>query len=262
MQKGIYNKLIFLGTGTSSGIPTIGCNCDVCKSDDPKDKRLRTSVFIKSVQGTNILIDITPDFRQQMLQNNISDIDAVLLTHQHFDHIGGFDDIRAFNYKYKRKIPFYALENTFNSLKKTFYYAFEPVEQLGGGIPIIEENSIKDDNKILIKELEITPIPLMHGKMQVLGFRLANLAYCTDVNKIPESSYELLKNLNILILDALRYHPHSTHFNLEEALIEIQKIKPQKAYLIHMAHQIKHQVCQSELPKNVYLAYDGLTIKF
>lgn len=262
MQKGIYNKLTFLGTGTSSGIPTIGCNCEVCQSKDSKDKRLRSSIFIKCFDGTNILIDITPDFRQQMLINNLTEIDAVLLTHQHFDHIGGFDDIRAFNYKYRRKIPFYALENTFISLKKTFYYAFEPIEQLGGGIPLIDEFVIKSYNKFKINNVEVQPIPLLHGNMLVLGFRIGNMAYCTDVNKIPDNSYEFLKNLDILIIDALRYKPHPTHFTLDQALNEIEKIKPKRAYLIHMAHQIKHKECQENLPENVFLAFDGLSLQF
>lgn len=263
MQKNMHKdqrniKYTVLGSGTSSGIPTIGCQCPTCTSDDPRDKRLRTSLLIESGR-TTIVVDTSPDFRQQMLSANVKNLDAVLYTHQHFDHIGGFDDIRAFNYHSRKPMQIYLSEDTFIRLKRTFYYAFEKPEQIGGGVPMVEVNII--DNKLIkIGDIDIQPIPLLHGKLNVLGFKIGNFAYCTDTNFIPDDSLKYLENLDTLIIDALRFTPHSTHFSLEEALNVIEKIRPDKAYLIHMAHQMKHAECEKNLPENIRLAYDGLEI--
>ena len=210
-------------------------------------------------ENTTIVVDTSPDFRQQMLSANVNDLDAVLYTHQHFDHIGGFDDIRAFNYHTRKPMQIYLSEDTFIRLKRTFYYAFEKPEQIGGGVPMVEVNII-DNETIRIGDIEIQPIPLLHGKLNVLGFRIGKFAYCTDTNHIPEASMKELKELDTLIIDALRFTPHSTHFSLDEAINVIKKIKPNKAYLIHMAHQMKHADCEKNLPENIRLAYDGLEI--
>ncbi|MFH1052297.1 MAG: MBL fold metallo-hydrolase [bacterium] len=254
-------RVTFFGTGTSSGIPTIGCPCDVCNSTDERDKRLRSSILIQS-ETTTILIDTSPDLRQQMLKHNITKVDAILYTHHHFDHIGGFDDIRAFNYTSRKPVPIYLMQKTLDSIKRTFFYAFEELEQLGGGIPVVNVNIIDEVNKITIGDIEIIPIPLLHGKMNVLGFRVDDFAYCTDTNYIPENSLTLLNNLDILVLDALRYTKHETHFSLNEAIETAQKINAKTTYFTHMAHEIKHSECEQKLPQNIRLAYDGLVLNY
>lgn len=252
-------KVTVLGSGTSSGVPTIGCNCPACTSSDPRDNRLRASVMIESGKS-RIVIDTSPDFRQQMLRHNVSNVDAVLFTHYHFDHIGGFDDLRGLNFVTHKSIPVYADEKTFKHIKRAFSYAFETPEQLGGGVPKTDVNFI-DDKDFVIKDINIQPLHLKHGILNVLGFRIGSFAYCTDTNFIPEETYGKIQNLDILIIDALRYHKHPTHFTVEEALKEIEKIKPKKAYLTHIAHQILHEECEKMLPDNVKLCYDGLIIE-
>ncbi len=252
-------KVVVMGTGTSSGVPTVSCKCPVCTSKDPKDKRLRSSVLVES-DTTRIVIDSSPDFRRQMLKYDVDKLDAVVFTHCHFDHIGGFDDIRAFNYTSGAPVPIYLMPITFEKIKRTFYYAFGELEQEGGGVPAVAPFFI-EDKPFKIGDIDITPIPLLHGKMKVLGFRIDDFAYCTDVNQIPEESYSLLKNLDCLILDALRYTKHPTHFSLDEAIAESGKINAGKTYFTHIAHQIKHSECQARLPESFYLAYDGLVLK-
>ncbi|MCX7736694.1 MAG: MBL fold metallo-hydrolase [Candidatus Kapabacteria bacterium] len=252
-------RFTLLGTGTSSGVPTISCNCPTCTSDDVKDKRLRTSLLVES-KTTTVIIDTSPDFRQQMLKYKVSKLDGVIFTHHHFDHIGGFDDIRAFNYTSRKSVPIYLTEITLAKLKRTFFYAFEEIEQLGGGIPLIDINII-DSDKFQIGDIVFEPIKLLHGKLEVLGFRINDFAYCTDTNFIPQESVKKLKNLDVLVLDALRYTKHTTHFNLEESIEAAKNIGAKKTYLTHIAHQIKHEECEPNLPKDIFLAYDGLVIE-
>ncbi|MCX6146325.1 MAG: MBL fold metallo-hydrolase [Candidatus Kapabacteria bacterium] len=249
-------KITLLGTGTSSGVPLLACDCTTCISKDTRDKRLRCSVLIES-KDTTIVIDTSSDFRQQMLLYNVKKIDAVIYTHHHFDHIGGFDDIRAYNYIQQKPMPIYLNKTTCDGLKRTFTYAFEIPDQIGGGVPLIEINYINRDI-ININGIEVMPIPYMHGNLEVLGFRIGNFAYCTDTNFIPNDSIKKLQGLDTLILDALRYQKHPTHFTVDQALECALKINAKQTYFTHIAHQIKHSELEAKLPKNIYIAYDGI----
>ena len=253
------NKLLFLGTGTSVGIPMIGCPCEVCQSNNLKDKRLRTSAFI-SYKGHNILIDIGPDFRMQMLMNRIIKVDAILLTHPHRDHIAGFDEIRALNFLYETKVDLYANAFTWDSLKKQFYYAF--MESDYTSVPKVDYKEISTE-VFQFQDIEIQPINVMHGRMPCLGYRIGNLAYITDANYIPELEMDELKNLDVLVLNSLRKQHHPSHFTLEESLEIVVKLRPKRAYFIHLSHHMgEHDEVELELPANVFLAYDGLQIGF
>ncbi len=249
-------KITALGTGTSTGVPSIGCECETCRSTDWRDKRLRCSLLVESA-NTSVVIDTSPDFRQQMLRANVKHVDALIFTHHHFDHIGGFDDIRIFNFRSGREMPVYVTEKDLKELRRTFIYAFEKPEQMGGGVPGINPHIIKDE-KFTIGDIEFLPIPLKHGKMDTLGFRIGNFAYCTDTNFIPDSSLELLKGLDVLILDALRFKEHPTHYNIDQAVKMAKRIGAGKTYFTHMNHDIKHEECEAELPENICYAYDEL----
>lgn len=250
-------KVTFLGTGTSQGIPVIACNCEVCLSEDKKDKRLRTSVFIE-VQNQTFVIDTGPDFRQQMLRENIQKLDAVLFTHEHKDHIAGLDDVRAFNFKQKKDMEIYATDNVIKALKREFYYAFETEKY--PGVPQLHINQIENEN-FEIGGVNIIPIEVMHYKMQVFGFRINNFAYITDAKTIPEAELQKLKDLDVLVLNALRKTEHISHLNLEEAIEWAKRIKPQKTYFTHISHLMgKHNDVSVELPQNIEIAYDGLKL--
>ncbi|MBX3044682.1 MAG: MBL fold metallo-hydrolase [Candidatus Kapabacteria bacterium] len=249
------NRFTILGSGTSTGVPTIGCECPVCLSVDPRDKRLRCSLLIES-EKTNVVIDTSSDFRQQMLNYNVKKLDGVVFTHHHFDHIGGFDDIRAFNFVMDKPLPIYATENTLCHLQRIYQYAFSPPEQLGGGVPMIYIFEISG-NSFNIGDINFIPISMFHGNLEVLGFRIGDFAYCTDTNYIPPESLEQLKGLKVLVIDGLRFTPHPTHFSVNEALDIIDILKPEKAYLTHISHHILHQDTENNLPENVFIAYDG-----
>lgn len=251
-------KVYFLGTGTSQGIPVIGSNHSVCKSKDLKDKRLRVSVWIHD-ENHSFVIDCGPDFRQQMLTSGCTKLDAILFTHEHADHTAGLDDIRPFFFK-QGNIPIYAHERVIQNLKKRFDYIFE-TENRYPGAPSVDVHEVISDHKFSIGQKTIIPVLVMHGNLQVFGYRIDNFAYLTDVKTIAESELEKLKNLDVLVINALREEPHATHFNLEEALNFIALVNPNRSYLTHISHLLGfHEEVQQKLPRNVYLAYDNLEI--
>lgn len=251
-------KITFLGTGTSQGVPIIGCDCKVCSSDNTKEKRLRSSVLINT-DNKNILIDAGPDFRQQMLREEIRKLDAILITHEHKDHIGGLDDVRAFNYIQKKPMDIYAEERVCNALKsRDFAYIEERRDY--PGIPQINFNVI-ENKTFYIDKTKIIPIRGIHMKLPVFGYRIKNFAYITDMNYISSQEKEKLKNLDLLIINTLRIKKHISHFNLEEALEVIDEVKPKKAYLTHISHKLSFEHPDIKtLPRNINLAFDGLEI--
>lgn len=252
-------KITVLGSGTSTGVPLVGCSCETCLSTDSRDKRLRPSILVES-DTTTVVIDTSADFRYQMLRENVQKIDAVVFTHHHFDHIGGFDDVRAFNFMLRKALPVYLMQETMDNLERTFIYAFTDTGQKGGGVPIVVQHII-DTATFTVGDIDFTPIPMLHGKMRVNGYRIGNFAYCTDTNFISEESFALLHNLDILILDALRYEAHTTHFNVDQALAAAQRIGARQTYFTHIAHNIKHDDLESRLPPGVAICYDGLQLE-
>ncbi len=250
--------LTFLGTGTSTGVPVIGSKHPVRLSKNPKDKRLRSSVKI-SWDNYTYIIDCGSDFRQQMLQENIEHIDGILITHEHADHIAGFDDIRGFYFN-QGKIPIYLQKRVLKSLKKRYDYIFE-TENRYPSAPEVDVNLISHEKSFYLNNFEVIPIEVMHGNLQILGFRFGKIAYLTDIKSISDEEKQKLNDLDILIVTGLRKQPHPTHFNIDEALNFINEIKPKKAYLTHISEMLGfHDEVQKELPENVFLAYDGLTI--
>ena len=259
------NSITFLGTGTSQGVPMIGCDCPVCRSTDPRDKRLRSSALVH-YQGLELVIDAGPDFRQQMLRSGVSRPDAILITHHHIDHIGGLDDVRAFNYNkdtsYKvcTAFPIFCEQKVQDAMHKVFYYAF--AENKYPGVP--EYNLVTIENKPFeIDGVEILPIRAFHHKLPVLGFRFGNLAYVTDANLIPEEEFDKLRDLDIFVLNTVKRGHHISHFSLEEALEVAKRVGAKRTFLTHLSHQLPcYEELAAELPEGVYPAYDGLTLQF
>lgn len=249
-------KVTFLGTGTSQGVPVIGCTCEVCRSLDYRDKRLRSSIHIE-VDGLSIVVDTGPDFRQQMLRENIHRLDAVLFTHGHRDHLAGLDDVRAYNFLQDSDMPLFAANVVLEQIRTEFYYAFSPTKY--PGIPQLKLNTI-DDQPFKIGNTLITPLPVMHMRLPVLGFRLGSFSYITDANLIPDNTYRLLEGTEVLVLNALQKEPHVSHFNLAEALVVAKKIGARQTYFTHISHKLGlHKEVQKELPESVALGHDGLT---
>lgn len=250
-------KITFLGTGTSQGVPVIACDCNVCLSADPLDKRLRTSVLLETDENT-LIIDAGPDFRQQMLREHVTKLDAILLTHEHKDHIAGLDDVRAFNYKSQDAIDIYSEERVQKVIKKEFSYVFSEYQY--PGIPKMRLNPIPEHN-FNIKNIPIIPVRVFHYRLPVYGFRIGNFAYITDANYVPEESKELLYGVKYLVINALRKEKHISHFSLREAIDFIREISPKKAFITHISHQMGlHAEVSKELPPEIMLAYDGLSL--
>ena len=251
-------ELIFLGTGTSAGIPMIGCHCDVCESADPNDQRTRPSVILR-YNGVHVLIDTSPELRLQCVANRIDHIEAVVYTHAHADHIMGLDDLRRFNAARTGPLDVWADEKTYQALDRCFAYAFiEPDPSSKLFRPHLQRRFI--EGPFEIAGARWTPSPLLHGEMNILGFRLGRVAYCTDVSKIPDDSYPLLEDLDVLVLDALQKKKHTTHFSLEEAVTAAQRINARQTFFTHIAHGLSHAQTNAELPSNIRLAHDGLQI--
>lgn len=248
-------KITFLGTGTSQGVPIIGCKCRVCDSVNPKDKRLRSSVMI-DVNEKRFIIDTGPDFRQQMIRERVDRIDAVIYTHEHRDHVAGLDDLRAFNFIMKKKMDLYANAKTQKAIHEQFGYVFS--EKKYPGIPEVTLHTI-EDKPFSILGVELIPILVKHMHLDVLGFRVGNFTYITDANFIPEEEKKKIFGSEVLVLNALRHESHPSHFTLDEAIAQVRELKPKKSYFIHMSHQIGlHEEVEDELPENIHLAFDGM----
>lgn len=251
-------KVTFLGTGTSQGVPVIGCSCEVCTSLDFRDKRLRTSVHLH-VEGKSIIIDSGPDFRQQVLTNRIQQLDALVFTHEHKDHTAGMDDVRSFNFLQQRPMPVYAHDRVISSLKREFAYVF--AEKKYPGVPQINLNPI-GLNRFQVADILFQPIEVLHYKLPVLGFRVLDFTYITDAKTIAEEEKEKIKGSKVLVINALQRQKHISHFTLDEALAMVEELQPKQAYFTHLSHRMgTHRDVEKELPSNVRIAYDGLTVE-
>lgn len=259
----MYNdcvKITVLGSGTSNGVPIIGCDCVVCASQNPKNKRNRPCALVTTDSGHQILIDTPPEFRLIAIHNRLRHLDAVLYTHSHADHIFGLDDIRAFNFLQHAEIPLYAQIDVLDDLRRIFQYCFITTQK-GGGKPQLALNGVSAGVPLNLFGLNVVPLAVMHGRLPILAYKLGNnAAYVTDVSEILPESLQHLFNLDVLFLDAVRYQPHSTHFHLERALEVVSELRPKRAIFVHLSHDYDHDQVNGELPDGVELAYDGLTV--
>jgi phosphoribosyl 1,2-cyclic phosphate phosphodiesterase len=252
-------KITFLGTGTSHGVPMIGCDCGTCRSEDPRDRRLRPSIVIETDDRLTVLVDAGPDLRAQALTHDLRRIDAVVFTHGHADHILGIDEIRRYNHMQRAAMPCYADPPTAQDIVRMFAYIFDPATPKGGGVPHLEMFTIR--GSFCLGRTEILPVPVMHGPRQIMGFRLGAFAYLTDCSAIPESYWSLLDGLDVLVLDALRERPHPTHFSLSEAVDVAGTIAARRTYFTHMCHDLPQAATCERLPAGMQLAYDGLAVE-
>lgn len=256
-------RLVILGSGTSTGVPVLGCPCSVCMSADPRNRRTRPSVLVR-LPGGDLLVDTTPELRLQMLREGVGFAHAIAYTHAHADHLFGLDDARLFPRHIGGPVPIYCEEEVEEAIRRVFHYAFdEPAGRMGfGGVPKLRFERIEPGRPFSALGEAIVPIRLQHGRFRVLGFRIGDLAYCTDVSRIPEESWPLLEGLETLVLDALRFEPHPTHFSLGEALAVVERLRPRRTFLTHLSHGFDHAAVEATLPPGVGLAYDGLTLEF
>ena len=251
-------KITVLGSGTSVGVPTVGCHCAVCTSDDPRDNRLRPSILV-TVEGHNVVIDTTPDFRTQILRANVDRLDAVIYTHSHADHIMGLDDVRPFNFRQRQHIPVYASAETLEVVRRAFAYIFDGANRTTY-VPQLELHEL-NGKPFEVAGVQFTPVPILHGKATIFGFRFGNAAYLTDHSGIPESSMALLRDLDVLFLDALRHKPHPTHSTVEHSIETASQLRPRRTFFTHICHDLPHVKTELALPPNVFLAFDGLEIE-
>jgi phosphoribosyl 1,2-cyclic phosphate phosphodiesterase len=250
-------RLTILGSGTSNGIPVVGCDCDVCQSDDPRDKRTRPSALVR-VGERRVLIDTATELRLQLIRERVPTIDAVVYTHEHADHIYGLDDVRVFSMRRRAPLPVYAPPRVLEALRRAFAYVFVEGPMTGGGRPQLEAYEI--DGPFKAAGVPFEPIPVWHGDTPVMAYRVSDLGYVTDVNRIDEASMARLRDLDVLVLDALRERPHPTHYSVSEALAVIEELRPRRAYLTHICHDMGHASMDQRLPPGVHLSYDGLAL--
>lgn len=251
-------EITFLGTGTSHGVPLIACNCKTCRSDDRRNSRNRSSILINTPNKA-FLIDTPQELRLQLLKNKITNFDAILYTHPHADHLLGFDDVRSINRITGKVMPCYGNEYTINEIKRVFPYIFDAIQK-GGGLPKVSFNII--NKTIVVDGVKIVPLPVKHGKLDILGYRIGSLAYITDCSYIPDDTYNLLNGIDILILGALRHREHKTHMNIDQAVAVVKKLGVARAFFTHMSHDIEYEEVSEQLPDHIQLAYDGLKLKF
>lgn len=249
-------RITFFGTGTSVGVPVIGCDCHVCTSEDPRNRRNRSSVWLR-FRNRSVLIDTPPEFRIQALRYKLRRIDAVLFTHAHADHIFGFDDLRRYNQLQREVIPAFGSKLTLDALRRIFGYAFDPVEP-NWGLPQVRAHEVEGPFELFGEE--VVPVTVLHGRMPVTAYRFTDVAYVTDCSRIPEEAMAALQGLDTLILDTLRHRSHPTHLSLPEALDIVDRLRPRRAFLTHISHELEHAAVEAELPQGVHLAYDGLTL--
>jgi phosphoribosyl 1,2-cyclic phosphate phosphodiesterase len=251
-------RVLFLGTGTSHGVPMIGCDCAVCRSTDPRDNRCRSSIYVECDDGVRVLVDTTTDLRQQALRHDIRRIDAILFTHSHADHVMGLDEVRRYNMLTGQAMPIYGEPRTLDDVRRIFSYVFSSEAPGGAGVPRLQLWPVA--GPFCLGRQTIVPVPIQHGPWQILGFRMGRFAYLTDCNGIPESSQALLDGVETLVLDALRRRPHPTHFTLDEAIAMARRIGARRTYFTHIAHELGHAAVTAELPAGMSLAYDGLAL--
>lgn len=251
-------ELTILGSGTSHGVPMIGCECAVCTSSDPRDRRTRASAFVR-MGGVRLLIDTSPELRLQCLAQGVTEIDAVLFTHHHADHVSGIDDLRRFNWIMKKPVPLLGSERTLSNIRRMFLYAFEPAPGSPHSRPLLELREI-GDAPFDVGGARIIPLPLLHGSLPVLGFRFGDVAYCTDCSEVPEDAMARMGGVRALVLDALRIDPHPAHLNVEQAIDVAKRVGAERTFFTHIAHQLGHAETNASLPHGIELAYDGLRI--
>ena len=251
-------RVTFLGTGTSTGVPVIGCDCATCQSSDSKDRRWRPSIYIQLDDGASVLVDASPDLRAQALTFDVRRVDLILLTHGHADHVLGLDDVRIYNFRQRTEIPCLGDSRTVGSVRQMFAYVFDPTTPRGGGLPQLALRALA--GPFSFARRTFIPVPLRHGTLPVLGYRLGAFAYLTDCNEIPDVSWPLLEDLDVLVLDALRRRPHSTHFSVEQAVQVAGRIGARRTYFTHMTHDLLHAETCAQLPDSMSLAHDGLVL--
>jgi len=250
-------RITFLGTGTSHGVPMIGCECATCRSTDPHDNRLRPSICIET-SGARVLVDAGPDLREQALRHRIARVDAIVFTHGHADHILGMDDVRRFNALMDGSMPCYGDAATLEDIRRMFSYVFDPATPKGGGLPQLDLRVI--DGPFSVGDIHLQPVPIWHGRRRILGFRVGGFAYLTDCSRIDEAAWPLLERLEVLVLDALREKPHPTHFSLSDAIETAARIGAARTFFTHMAHDLPHEATNARLPDGMRLAHDGLVL--
>jgi len=251
-------RVTFLGTGTSTGVPVIGCDCATCGSDDPRDRRWRPSIYLELDDSTRVLVDTSTDLRSQALAFGVTGLDVILFTHFHADHVMGLDDVRPFNYRQRVSIPCLGDAATLAALRRVFGYVWDPSTPKGGGVPRL--SLVEVTGRFCLGRTEVVPVPLMHGRQPILGYRVDDFAYLTDCNAIPDTSWPLLEGVEVLVLDALRHRPHTTHFTVSEAIEAAARVGARQTYFTHMCHELTHAETCAALPPGVTLAYDGLVV--